>query len=117
MQPHRGVQAQRPLAELDSLASFHQLEREAKQTAAVRPLRLPTGKTRVRPGQVCSVAGWGRVSMSSLATTLQEASLEVQKDRECEFLFRGYYSRATQICVGDPKKMKTSFKVRLPAST
>ncbi|XP_006748317.1 granzyme H [Leptonychotes weddellii] len=87
-----------------------QLEREAKQTAAVRPLRLPTGKTRVRPGQVCSVAGWGQVSMSSLATTLQEASLEVQKDRECEFLFRGYYNRATQICVGDPKKMKTGFK-------
>ncbi|XP_027427948.1 granzyme H [Zalophus californianus] len=86
------------------------LERKAKQTAAVRPLRLPTGKTRVRPGQVCSVAGWGRVSMSSLATTLQEVSLEVQKDWECESLFHGYYSGATQICVGDPKKMKTGFK-------
>uniref|UniRef100_A0A452QP56 Granzyme H n=1 Tax=Ursus americanus TaxID=9643 RepID=A0A452QP56_URSAM len=78
--PHPGVKAQRPLAELDSLASSHQLERKAQQTAAVRSLRLPGTKNRVRPGQVCGVAGWGRVSMSTSATTLQEASLEVQRD-------------------------------------
>uniref|UniRef100_A0A452QP77 Granzyme H n=1 Tax=Ursus americanus TaxID=9643 RepID=A0A452QP77_URSAM len=56
------------------------LERKAQQTAAVRSLRLPGTKNRVRPGQVCGVAGWGRVSMSTSATTLQEASLEVQRD-------------------------------------
>uniref|UniRef100_G1MBM8 Granzyme B n=1 Tax=Ailuropoda melanoleuca TaxID=9646 RepID=G1MBM8_AILME len=86
------------------------LERRAQQTAAVRPLRLPGTKNRVRPGQVCSVAGWGRVSMSTSATTLQEVSLEVQSDGQCESLFHGYYSGATQLCVGDPKKMKTGFK-------
>uniref|UniRef100_A0A452QP04 Granzyme H n=1 Tax=Ursus americanus TaxID=9643 RepID=A0A452QP04_URSAM len=53
------------------------LERKAQQTAAVRSLRLPGTKNRVRPGQVCGVAGWGQVSMSTSATTLQEASLEV----------------------------------------
>ncbi|XP_045866266.1 granzyme H-like isoform X2 [Meles meles] len=86
------------------------LERKAKQTAAVKPLRLPGSKNPVRPGQVCSVAGWGRVSMTTLATTLQEVSLEVQKDEACASLFPRYYSGATQICVGDPKKMKTAFK-------
>ncbi|XP_026342181.2 granzyme H-like isoform X2 [Ursus arctos] len=61
------------------------LERKAQQTAAVRSLRLPGTKNR-------------------------EASLEVQRDRLCESLFHGYYSGATQLCVGDPKEMKTGFK-------
>ncbi|XP_014941695.1 granzyme H isoform X1 [Acinonyx jubatus] len=87
-----------------------QLVKKAKLTAAVRPLGLPKGKDRVRPGQVCSVAGWGRMAMGTLATTLQVVELIVQEDRECRSRFRGYYMGATQICVGDPKKMKTSFK-------
>lgn len=91
--------------------------KKAKLTAAVRPLGLPKGKDRVRPGQVCSVAGWGRVATGRYPDTLQEVELIVQEDRECRSRFRGYYMGATQICVGDPKKMKTSFKVRLPAST
>ncbi|VCX11382.1 unnamed protein product [Gulo gulo] len=86
------------------------LERKAKQTAAVKPLRLPESKNPVRPGQVCSVAGWGRVSMTTLTTTLQEVSLEVQKDAACASLFPRYYSGATQICAGDPEEMKTAFK-------
>ncbi|XP_039110602.1 granzyme H-like isoform X1 [Hyaena hyaena] len=87
-----------------------QLARKAKLTAAVRPLGLPRGKARVRPGQVCSVAGWGQMATGTLATTLQEVELMVQEDWECRFRYRGYYIGATQICVGDPKKMKTGFK-------
>lgn len=117
MQLHQGLQTPRPFSKLDCLASSHQLERKAKQTAAVKPLRLPESKNPVRPGQVCSVAGWGRVSMTTLATTLQEVSLKVQKDETCASLFPRYYSGATQICVGDPEEMKTAFKVRLSAST
>ncbi|XP_032035347.1 granzyme H isoform X1 [Hylobates moloch] len=85
-----------------------QLKRKAKWTTAVQPLRLPSSKAQVKPGQVCSVAGWGYVSKSTLATTLQEVSLTVQKDQECERLFS--YNRATEICVGDPKKTQTGFK-------
>nr|XP_031309373.1 granzyme H isoform X1 [Camelus dromedarius] len=87
-----------------------QLQRKAKQTAAVRPLRLPGGRARVKPGQACAVAGWGQVAVGVPATTLQEAVLTVQEDRVCESLFPGYYSHATQICVGDPSTVKTSFK-------
>uniref|UniRef100_G1SGP8 Granzyme H n=1 Tax=Oryctolagus cuniculus TaxID=9986 RepID=G1SGP8_RABIT len=87
-----------------------QLERKAKKTKAVQPISLPRGKAQVKPGQVCQVAGWGQDASGTLATTLQEVELTVQQDQECESLFRGYYSRATEICVGDPETKKSSFK-------
>ena len=99
-----------------TLVSSHQLERKVKQTSAVKPLSLPKAKARVKPGQVCSLAGWGQVAPGTPATTLQEAELTVQEDRVCESLYPSHYSRATQICVGDPKKVKTGFKVSFPAS-
>ncbi|XDC64514.1 hypothetical protein R6Z07M_015696 [Ovis aries] len=87
-----------------------QLERKAKQTSVVKPLSLPKAKARVKPGQVCSLAGWGQVAPGTPATTLQQAELTVQEDRVCESLDHSPYSRATQKCVGDPRKVKTSFK-------
>lgn len=102
--------------EADSLAFSHQLERKAKLTKAVKTLGLPGAKARVKPGQVCSVAGWGQVARGIQTSTLQEAKLRVQDDVACEFPFpSGYYHRASQICVGNPRDMKTSFKVRFPA--
>ncbi|XP_004477526.1 granzyme H-like [Dasypus novemcinctus] len=87
-----------------------QLERKAKWTAAVRPLSLPRSQAQVRPGQVCSVAGWGWVAVGISTTTLQEVQLTVQEDRVCQSTFPGLYNKDTQICVGDPKKNKASFK-------
>uniref|UniRef100_A0A8C6G1U3 Granzyme H n=1 Tax=Moschus moschiferus TaxID=68415 RepID=A0A8C6G1U3_MOSMO len=87
-----------------------QLERKAKQTSAVKPLSLPRAKARVKPGQVCSLAGWGQVALGTPISTLQEAELTVQEDHVCESLYPRHYSRATQICVGDPRKVKTGFK-------
>ena len=46
-----------PVAELDLLASSHQLERKAKLTATVGPHSLSKGKAKARPGYVCRVAG------------------------------------------------------------
>lgn len=99
-----------------TLVSSHQLERKAKQTSAVKPLTLPKAKAQVKPGEVCSLAGWGKVALGTPATTLQEVELTVQEDRVCESLNPRNYSRATQICVGDPRKVKTGFKVSFPAS-
>nr|QTX15576.1 granzyme B [Camelus bactrianus] len=89
-----------------------QLQRKAKQTAAVRPLRLPGGRARVKPGQACDVAGWGRVAvaMNNYPDTLQEVKLIVQEDQKCESHLRNYYNNIIQLCVGDPKKKKASFK-------
>ncbi|XP_068847211.1 granzyme B-like isoform X2 [Capricornis sumatraensis] len=86
------------------------LERKAKKTSAVKPLSLPRAKTRVKPGQVCSVAGWGRDSTGSYADTLQEVKLTVQEDRRCEAYLHNYYNRANQLCAGDPKTKKASFQ-------
>lgn len=94
-----------------TLVSSHQLERKAKQTSAVKPLTLPKAKAQVKPGEVCSLAGWGKVALGTPATTLQEVELTVQEDWVCESLNPRNYSRATQICVGDPRKVKTGFKV------
>ncbi|XP_061250873.1 granzyme H-like [Bos javanicus] len=93
-----------------TLVSSHQLERKAKQMSAVKPLSLPKAKAQMKPGQVCSLAGWGQVALGTPATTLQEAELMVQEDRMCESLNPRHYSRATQNCVGDPRKVKTGFK-------
>ncbi|KAB0391233.1 hypothetical protein E2I00_006783, partial [Balaenoptera physalus] len=89
------------------------LERKAKQTAAVRPLSLPRGKARVKPGQVCSVAGWGQVAMGTYSDTLQEVKLTIQEDQKCESHLRNYYNNALQLCVGDPKENKASFRVSM----
>ncbi|XP_070091844.1 granzyme H-like isoform X1 [Equus caballus] len=86
------------------------LERKAKQTAAVWPLSLPRGTAQVWPGQVCSVAGLEARFNGHFSNHSAEVELTMQNDQECEFLFHGYYSRATQICVGDLKMMKNSFK-------
>uniref|UniRef100_A0A8C4M4S4 Peptidase S1 domain-containing protein n=1 Tax=Equus asinus TaxID=9793 RepID=A0A8C4M4S4_EQUAS len=100
----------RAVAELDFLDSSHQLEREAKLTAAVRTLSLPWGTGQVRPGEMCHVAGWGRVTPNGIAPdTLQEVELTVQQDRVCESCLRNYNSN-TQLCGGDPKQKKSSFK-------
>ena len=102
------------MAELGFVASSHQLERKTKLTAAVWPLRLPWSKAQVRPRQVCSVAGWGKVTpMGSFSDTLQEVELTVQQDRKRESYLHNYHNSTTQLCVGNPKEKKSSFTVRL----
>ncbi|XP_077626402.1 granzyme B(G,H)-like [Crocuta crocuta] len=89
-----------------------QLKRKANLTTYVSPLRLPKRRMLVRPGMVCSVAGWGRLSANSLsgAEKLHEVELEIQKDKQCTSLFKHRYNSTTQMCVGNPRKRKSSFK-------
>ncbi|KAK2506489.1 hypothetical protein MC885_011730 [Smutsia gigantea] len=85
-----------------------QLKRKAKLTAEVRPLPLP--EAWVKPGQVCSVAGWGKVSRTGpYPDTLQEVCLTVQKDETCRSHLPSHYDNTIQLCVGDPKEKKSSF--------
>ncbi|XP_038166120.1 granzyme C-like [Arvicola amphibius] len=87
------------------------LEREAKRTKAVKPLHLPRRKVCVKPGDVCYVAGWGKMDpKGDYSNTLQEVELTVQKDQECESCFPRFYTKAIEICVGDPKIKRASFK-------
>uniref|UniRef100_A0A9L0IAK0 Peptidase S1 domain-containing protein n=1 Tax=Equus asinus TaxID=9793 RepID=A0A9L0IAK0_EQUAS len=86
------------------------LERKAELTTAVQPISLPWGTAQVRPGEVCSVAGWGRVTPNGRGSdTLQEVELTVQQDQVCKSYLCNYNS-TTQLCVGDPKEEKSSYK-------
>lgn len=87
------------------------LKRKAKRTKAVRPLNLPRRKVQVKPGDKCYVAGWGQLApKGNFANTLQEVELTVQRDQECESYLKGYYNKAIEICAGDPKIKRASFK-------
>ncbi|KAM4831080.1 granzyme B-like [Urocitellus parryii] len=88
-----------------------ELEEKAKLNAAVQPIKLPRGKDKVKPGKMCLVAGWGRVAKNGKpSNTLQEVKLKVQKHQVCEREKLLKYNSTIQICVGDPKENKASFK-------
>jgi hypothetical protein len=90
-----------------------QLERKVKLTPAVQFLMLPRGNSQVKPGTVCSVAGWGKmVPTGKSSDELREVELTVQKDQECKSCF-SIYNNTSQMCVGDPNIRNASFQVRL----
>ena len=64
----------------------------------MKTIVLPESQDSVRPGQVCSVAGWGKVASDKKVNTLQEVDLEVQNEQKCKDLFKNYNS--IQLCVG-----------------
>ncbi|XP_077656243.1 granzyme B-like [Urocitellus parryii] len=87
-----------------------QLEKKAKLTTEVSLLKLPSRKSQVTPGMVCTVAGWGLIGQNTSTTKLHEVQLEIQKDKECLSRFKLLYNSTIQMCVGNPKENKTSFK-------
>uniref|UniRef100_A0A8C8Y9R0 Peptidase S1 domain-containing protein n=1 Tax=Panthera leo TaxID=9689 RepID=A0A8C8Y9R0_PANLE len=89
-----------------------QLSRKARLDANVRPIRLPKRNVWVRPGMVCSVAGWGqfRMDSSSGAEKLHEVELEIQKDEQCMSHYNHLYNPATQMCVGNPRRKKSALQ-------
>uniref|UniRef100_G1PXG7 Peptidase S1 domain-containing protein n=1 Tax=Myotis lucifugus TaxID=59463 RepID=G1PXG7_MYOLU len=87
-----------------------QLERNIKQTDAVKPLPLPRSKNTLRPGQKCTVAGWGRVTQRGPGSdTLQEVELTLQADLKCKRRFN-HYNKNIELCVGNPGENKTTFQ-------
>uniref|UniRef100_G1S047 Peptidase S1 domain-containing protein n=1 Tax=Nomascus leucogenys TaxID=61853 RepID=G1S047_NOMLE len=103
------------------LTAAHCWGRKAKRTTAVQPLRLPSNKAQVKPGQVCSVAGWGQTTpRGKYSHTLQEVKMTVQEDRKCKFHeshLGHYYDSTIELCVGDPEIKKASFKKLGPLQT
>ncbi|KAM9711406.1 mast cell protease 1A-like [Dama dama] len=87
-----------------------QLTRKAKVTTAVSPISLPRDRDTVNPGMLCSVAGWGRLGLDmSHPSKLQEVELEVQRAKKCTSRYKNYRT-TTQICAGDARKKKSSFR-------
>ncbi|XP_006903121.1 PREDICTED: granzyme H-like [Elephantulus edwardii] len=86
-----------------------QLKKKAQLTPAVGLLPLPGESDQVRPGQICSVAGWGRININDTTNKLHEVDLIIQEHYQCGRLYPNY-DRITQLCVGDPQKQMCSFK-------
>ncbi|XP_043843212.1 granzyme B(G,H)-like [Dromiciops gliroides] len=88
-----------------------QLKKKAKLNRAVGLLALPLKKDRVKPGKSCTVAGWGITLSKSYSDTLQEVELKVRDDHECvDKYHQKKYSNCIQMCAGDPKDRKLSFR-------
>ena len=80
-------------------------------TATVSTIRLPSSSDTVKPGMLCSVAGWGRLCVNGpTIDKLQEVELEVQRDEECKAHYK-HYNTDTQICVGNPRMRKNAMEV------
>nr|AAX41258.1 cathepsin G [synthetic construct] len=86
-----------------------QLSRRVRRNRNVNPVALPRAQEGLRPGTLCTVAGWGMVSMRRGTDTLREVQLRVQRDRQCLRIF-GSYDPRRQICVGDRRERKAAFK-------
>lgn len=95
----------------ECLPSSCQLAKRMRRTSAVRPVALPRGPGRVRPGNRCTVAGWGLLGLNRRTNKLHEVQLTVQRDSRCSNRFR-FYDSQTQICVGNPGQRKSAFMVR-----
>nr|XP_003421064.1 cathepsin G-like [Loxodonta africana] len=85
-----------------------QLETRARQNEAVRPVALPQTRARLRPGALCTAAGWGLVGLNRRTSTLQDMQLGVETAKECRIRF-SFYTDRLQICVGNPREQKSVF--------
>ncbi|XP_068523570.1 granzyme A-like [Anas acuta] len=77
-----------------------QLNRRAKLNKAVKPIRLPTSGDDPKPGTVCRVAGWGKVTNESkdFSDTLREVNVAVISRATCNSA--KYYENETTITDG-----------------
>ncbi|XP_074838187.1 mast cell protease 1A-like [Carettochelys insculpta] len=92
-----------------------QLERAVAQNGNISLIPLPLSGQQVRPGTVCSVAGWGRRSSRKKKTspTLQEVDLKVQDNEACRNILcprHSCYNPLTMICAGDQHRQQSSFE-------
>ncbi|XP_037357842.1 mast cell protease 8-like [Talpa occidentalis] len=102
--PHQDYDAKKAVNDIMLL----KLEDKAQLTGAVRTIPLPHPQDWVKPGQVCSVAGWGKMADGNYPDTLQEVDLEVQDEQKCKDLFKRMYNNSIELCVGKPNSKKAT---------
>ncbi|XP_065421229.1 mast cell protease 3-like [Chrysemys picta bellii] len=89
-----------------------QLAHQARLSDQVQLIPLPCYGNKVIPGSVCSVAGWGHMSVSpgNTSDVLMEVVLEVMEDKVCSRHFNNQYKPGTMLCAGDQRGRKSSFQ-------
>ncbi|XP_034354688.1 mast cell protease 8-like [Arvicanthis niloticus] len=83
------------------------LVHKAQLNSVVKTIALPKAHDWVKPGQVCTVAGWGTLPNCTSPNTLQEVNLEVQSSQKC-FDRSKSYNDSIQLCVGNPNERKAT---------
>ncbi|XP_006903211.1 PREDICTED: cathepsin G-like, partial [Elephantulus edwardii] len=86
-----------------------QLGNRTRSNQVIRPVAIPQTWAWLKPGTLCTVAGWGRISLTRGTSVLQDVQLTVQRNQECKSRYFSYNS-LKQICVGNPREKKTVFK-------
>ncbi|KAG8525183.1 Granzyme-like protein 2, partial [Galemys pyrenaicus] len=102
--PHQDYDAEKHINDIMLL----KLEKKARLNRVVKTIALPKSKDWVKPRQVCSVAGWGRMDGGISSDTLQEVDLEVQDEQKCKKLFHSKFNNSIELCVGDPNSKKAT---------
>nr|XP_008175643.1 mast cell protease 1A-like [Chrysemys picta bellii] len=85
-----------------------QLHHKARLTKEVGLIDLTSAHRRVSPGTMCSVAGWGKTSLTDTTNILQEVNLSVISDKTCYNRYRYYYP-SSMLCAGDPDDQKSIY--------
>ncbi|XP_050999117.1 granzyme-like protein 2 [Acomys russatus] len=101
--PHEGYTKKKKFNDIMLL----KLKRKAQINSFVKTIALPKSEDWVKPGQVCTVSGWGNLANCSSSNTLQEVNLVVQKKQLCMEMSRNY-NDSIQLCVGNPNEKKAT---------
>ncbi|NXV52554.1 GRAA protein, partial [Uria aalge] len=92
-----------------------QLQKRAKMTKAVKVIHLPTSDDDLKPGTICSVAGWGQIhnQLKRFSDTLREVNVTVISRQICND-DKHYKNKPVitdnMICAGATKGGKDSCK-------
>ncbi|KAF1420959.1 Mast cell protease 1A, partial [Spheniscus humboldti] len=87
------------------------LKPRAKLTKQVSYIPLPSHNECVKPGTMCTVAGWGQTSTTRDRTSvLMEVDLKVQSEKECEKSYKRNYLPQSMICAGDEDNKKATYR-------
>uniref|UniRef100_K7GDF8 Granzyme B-like n=1 Tax=Pelodiscus sinensis TaxID=13735 RepID=K7GDF8_PELSI len=87
-----------------------QLAKSSQLGKWVKTIPLPEDESEVEPEDVCSVSGWGKISLEEHTNTLHVVNLTVTEDHECKARYPASYEPDTMLCVGNPRKKKTAFE-------
>ncbi|KAL1251326.1 hypothetical protein QQF64_019122, partial [Cirrhinus molitorella] len=76
------------------------LKKEVKQNKNVKIISIPTKEGDIKADSVCSVAGWGRLSLKEgNSTRLMEVDVKIMNNTECKNKYKDKYSASEMMCV------------------
>ncbi|RXN35886.1 granzyme 1 [Labeo rohita] len=75
-------------------------EKEVEQNEIVKMISIPTQEGDIKPDSVCSVAGWGKLSLKGKKSKrLMEADVKIMNNTERENRWKKNYSASQMMCV------------------